>query len=164
MEKSSLRINPHRPHMQSKTYAKTVIKRNGSKVPVAFDKITRRIRGLSHGLQVEPAFVTQEVIKSMVDNMNVSEIDELAAQEAAFMVRTNVDYLTLSGRLVVSNLHKLTPSCFSEAMEMVNAQSMEYDSTDSTERFLSETFMARVRKHSKVIHHQLVIRYGKIKI
>ena len=137
--------------MQSKTYAKTVIKRNGSKVPVAFDKITRRIRGLSHGLQVEPAFVTQEVIKSMVDNMNVSEIDELAAQEAAFMVRTNVDYLTLSGRLVVSNLHKLTPSCFSESMEMVNAQSMEYDSTDSTERFLSETFMARVRKHSKVL-------------
>ena len=66
--------------MQSKTYAKTVIKRNGSKVPVAFDKITRRIRGLSHGLQVEPAFVTQEVIKSMVDNMNVSEIDELAGK------------------------------------------------------------------------------------
>lgn len=151
MEKSSLRINPPRPLMQHRTYAKTVIKRNGSKVPVAFDKITRRIRGLAHGLQVEPSFVTQEVIKSMVDNMNVSEIDELAAQEAAFMVRTHVDYLILAGRLVVSNLHKLTPSCFSEAMEIVNAQSMDYNPTDTTERFLSATFMSRVRKHSKVL-------------
>lgn len=154
MEKSISKVNPHRPSMQSmqpKTYAKTVIKRNGNRVPVAFDKITRRISGLSHGLQVEPAFVTQEVIKSMVDNMNVSEIDELAAQEAAFMVRTHVDYLTLSGRLVVSNLHKLTPSCFSDAMEIVNAQNLQYDISNTTEQFFSTKFMSMVRKHSKVL-------------
>jgi ribonucleoside-diphosphate reductase alpha chain len=155
MDKYAVKVNnPPTPSIfsrmqQSKTHAKTVIKRDGTEVPVAFDKITRRIKALSHGLSIEPSFVTQEVIKSMVDKMKVSEIDELAAQESAFMIRTHVDYLTLAGRLIVSNLHKLTPSCFSEAMEMINAQTLDKNVKDGT--FFSTTFMSMVRKHAKVL-------------
>lgn len=149
MEKSSLKRNMA-TSTPPRTYANTVIKRNGKEVPVAFDKITRRVRSLATGLQVEPSHVTQEVIKSMVDRMRVSDIDELAAQEAAFMVRAHVDYLTLAGRLLVSNLHKLTPSCFSDAMEILHAQAWP-GSASAPGRFLDETFLSRVRKHAKVL-------------
>ena len=144
---SSLRMVPSKP--------RTVIKRNGNKVPVEFDKITRRIKALSDGLEIEPTFVTQEVTKSMTDNMYVGDIDELAAQESVFMIRTHIDYATLAGRLVVSNLHKLTPSCFSEAMEIVNAQSWDWNKPGTTSvssvPFFAPKFMAVVRKHAKVL-------------
>ena len=132
---------------------RTVIKRNGSHVPVEFDKITRRVKALSGGLEIDPSFVTQEVTKSMTDNMHVSDIDELAAQESAFMIRTHVDYATLAGRLVVSNLHKLTPSCFSEAMEIINAQSWDWRQKETSQKspFLKSKFMSVVRKHAKVL-------------
>jgi ribonucleoside-diphosphate reductase alpha subunit len=146
---------------------RTVIKRNGSRVPVEFDKITRRVRALSGGLEIDPSFVTQEVTRSMTDNMHVSDIDELAAQESVFMIRTHVDYATLAGRLVVSNLHKLTPSCFSEAMEIICAQSWDWRSLQESPRhasFLDAKFMAVVRKHAKVldaaIQHQADYLYS----
>jgi len=140
-----------------KTYAKTVIKRNGHEVPVAFDKVTRRIKALSHGLCVEPSYVTQEVIVKMSDRMHVRDIDELAAQEAAFMIKMHLDYLTLAGRLVVSNLHKETPSCFSEAMEIVHYQNFEPPAVkDNEDHFLSKDFMAMVRKHAKVLDAAIV--------
>ena len=129
-------------------YAHTVIKRNGRKERVVYDKITQRVKKLSKGLQVEPEFVTQEVAKNMKNLMHVSEIDELAAQSCAFMVKMNVDYLTLAGRIMVSNLHKETPSCFSEAMEKVHAQ--------SAEGFFDDHFMAMVRKHAKVLDAEIV--------
>jgi ribonucleotide reductase alpha subunit len=132
-------------------FVKTVIKRDGREVPVAFDKITRRIRALSQDLNVEPSFVTQQVTRSMVDRMNVSQIDELAAQESAFMIRKHIDYLTLAGRLIVSNLHKLTPSCFSEAMEIVHAQSLDYDYTVKKDGFFTNEFIQCVRKHAPVL-------------
>ena len=145
---------------------RTVIKRNGHRVPVEFDKITRRVRALSSGLEIDPSFVTQAVTGSMTDNMHVSDIDELAAQESVFMIRTHVDYATLAGRLVVSNLHKLTPSCFSEAMEIINAQSWDWRESKETLKspFLGTQFMTVVRKHAKVldaaIQHQADYLYN----
>lgn len=150
-------------------FAKTVIKRDGRKVLVEFDKITRRIRALSYGLQVEPTFVAQKVFGLMSDNMKVSEIDEMAAQCSAFLIKTHIDYLKLASRLMVSNLHKETPSCFSEAMEMLYHQTFHLSSVSSSSSsssstsssssssvsqpggFLSEEFMSVVRKHAKVL-------------
>ena len=133
-----------------KIHVKTVIKRNGKEVPIEFDKITRRIRSLSNNLNVEPIFLTTRIVSRLSDRMHVSEIDELAAQESAFMLREHVDYLTLAGRLIVSNLHKETPSCFSEAMEIINGTSWEVPlSIESA--FFSDEFMGTVRKHAKVL-------------
>lgn len=134
--------------MSNQVYVRTVTKRNGKESPVSFDKITRRIRSLSYDLTVEPEFVMQETIRSMTDKMKTSQIDELSASCAAFMVRMHVDYLQLAGRIIVSNLHKETSSCFSDCMEIVNAQSLD---RSSCANFLSPDFMAAVRKHSKVL-------------
>ena len=119
-----------------------VIKRDGREVPVEFDKITRRINSLCHGFQeadlnIEPAFVTQKIISQLSNKMRVSEIDELVAEQCAYMVKYNVDYLTLASRITVSNLHKETPSCFSEAMEIIHRRSLHKQNAHLLSNFSS---------------------------
>lgn len=116
------KLNPNiLMNFTKKNHAKTVIKRDGRIVPIEFDKITERIRALSTDLPgVNPAFVTQDIVPSIPDCMHVRQIDELAAETAASMTAIHPDYNILAGRIVVSNLHKETPSNFSEAMEIIH--------------------------------------------
>ena len=62
-----------------------VIKRDGRKEPVHFDKITARISKLSFGLNstfVIPHRVAQAVIQGLYDGVTTTELDELAAETA----------------------------------------------------------------------------------
>ncbi len=95
-----------------------VIKRNGQKEPVMFDKITARIRKLCYGLSplVEPTKVAMRVIEGLYDGVTTSELDNLAAEVAATMTTTHPDYAQLAARVSVSNLHKNTKKTFSEVM------------------------------------------------
>jgi len=107
-----------------------VIKRNGSKEPVMFDKITARIRKLCYGLNelVEPTKVAMRVIEGLYDGVTTSELDNLAAEIAATMTVTHPDYAHLAARISVSNLHKNTKN-FSDVMkdlhEYVNPRTNE---------------------------------------
>ncbi len=85
-----------------------VVKRNGTKQPVSFDKITSRIRKLCWGLHIDPTIVAQKVIQGVYNNVKTSELDELAAQEAFSMESTNLEFGILAARTAVSNLHKNT--------------------------------------------------------
>jgi ribonucleoside-diphosphate reductase alpha chain len=108
-----------------------VIKRNGSKEPVMFDKITARIRKLCYGLNelVEPTKVAMRVIEGLYDGVTTSELDNLAAEIAATMTVTHPDYAHLAARISVSNLHKNTKKNFSDVMkdlhEYVNPRTNE---------------------------------------
>ncbi|MFO7744113.1 MAG: ribonucleoside-diphosphate reductase subunit alpha [Psychroflexus sp.] len=95
-----------------------VIKRNGQKEPVMFDKITARIRKLCYGLNplVEPPKVAMRVIEGLYDGVTTSELDNLAAEIAATMTVSHPDYAHLAARISVSNLHKNTKKTFSEVM------------------------------------------------
>jgi len=95
-----------------------VIKRNGQKEPVMFDKITARIRKLCYGLSplVEPTKVAMRVIEGLYDGVTTSELDNLAAEVSATMTTTHPDYAQLAARVSVSNLHKNTKKTFSEVM------------------------------------------------
>lgn len=95
-----------------------VIKRNGQKEPVMFDKITARIRKLCYGLSplVVPTKVAMRVIEGLYDGVTTSELDNLAAEVAATMTTTHPDYAQLAARVSVSNLHKNTKKTFSEVM------------------------------------------------
>ena len=95
-----------------------VIKRNGQKEPVMFDKITSRIRKLCYGLNsiVEPTKVAMRVIEGLYDGVTTSELDNLAAEVAATMTTSHPDYAQLAARISVSNLHKNTKKTFSEVM------------------------------------------------
>ena len=95
-----------------------VIKRDGSKEPVMFDKITARIRKLCYGLNdlVDPVKVAMRVIEGLYDGVTTSELDNLAAEIAATMTVSHPDYAKLAARISVSNLHKNTKKTFSEVM------------------------------------------------
>ncbi|MFI2741842.1 ribonucleoside-diphosphate reductase subunit alpha [Zhouia sp. PK063] len=95
-----------------------VIKRDGRKEPIMFDKITARVRKLCYGLNdlVDPVKVAMRVIEGLYDGVTTSELDNLAAEIAATMTTTHPDYARLAARISVSNLHKNTKKSFSETM------------------------------------------------
>ena len=97
-----------------------VIKRNGKRESVKFDKITSRIEKLCYNLSsfhVSPTDVAQKVIAGLYDNVTTEEIDNLAAETAASMATIHPDYNILAGRLAISNLHKKTSKSFSSTMK-----------------------------------------------
>jgi ribonucleoside-diphosphate reductase alpha chain len=95
-----------------------VVKRDGRKEPIMFDKITARVRKLCYGLNelVDPVKISMRVIEGLYDGVTTSELDNLAAEVAATMTTSHPDYARLAARISVSNLHKNTKKSFSEVM------------------------------------------------
>ncbi len=96
-----------------------VLKRDGRREPVQFDKITARIKKLCYGLHdaVDPTKVAMRVIEGVYDGVTTTELDNLAAEVAATNAVTHPDYAQLASRIAVSNLHKATKKSFTETME-----------------------------------------------
>jgi len=90
-----------------------IIKRDGRKEPLKFDKITARIANLSKDLDIDPALVSLNVIKLMADGMTTRELDKLAYEEANSRNMMSLDYEVLASRIAWSDLHKSTPGKFS---------------------------------------------------
>ncbi|MEL0109288.1 MAG: ribonucleoside-diphosphate reductase subunit alpha [Schleiferiaceae bacterium] len=95
-----------------------VLKRDGRKEAVKFDKITARIEKLCYGLSeyVDPVAVAKRVVDGVYDGVTTSELDNLAAETAASMTIKHPDYANLAARIAVSNLHKSTKKSFSETV------------------------------------------------
>ncbi|MDO6434499.1 ribonucleoside-diphosphate reductase subunit alpha [Flavitalea sp. BT771] len=105
-----------------------VIKRNGKKESVKFDKITARIEKLCYGLDrrfVNSIDVAKKVIEGLYDGVTTTELDNLAAETAASLTVKHPDYALLASRIAVSNLHKNTIKSFSGTMKLL------YECTDS---------------------------------
>ena len=97
-----------------------VIKRDGRKESVKFDKITARIDKLSYGLNtdfVKTIEIAKKVIDGLYDGVSTQELDELAAETAATLTTKHPDFATLAARIAVSNLHKTTSKSFSSTMK-----------------------------------------------
>ncbi len=96
-----------------------VVKRDGRKEPVKFDKITARVKKLCYGLDgiVQPELVAMKVIEGLYDGVTTIELDNLAAEVAASKTIEHPDYALLASRISVSNLHKNTKKSFSETVE-----------------------------------------------
>jgi ribonucleoside-diphosphate reductase alpha subunit len=95
-----------------------VVKRDGRKEAVKFDKITARIVKMCYGLDplVTPELVAMKVIEGIYDGVSTSDLDNLAAEVAAAKTIDHPDYALLASRIAVSNLHKETKKTFSEVM------------------------------------------------
>lgn len=96
-----------------------VIKRDGTRETVKFDKITARVQKLCYGLEpthVEPIKVAMKVIEGLFDGVTTTELDNLAAETAASLTTNHPDYAILASRIAVSNLHKNTTKSFSKTI------------------------------------------------
>ena len=71
-----------------------VLKRDGRKEAVQFDKITARIQKLCYSLNsdlVDPIDVAKKVIEGLYDGVTTSELDNLAAETAASLTTKHPD-------------------------------------------------------------------------
>ncbi len=97
-----------------------VIKRDGHRESVKFDKITARIEKLCYGLNpdyISPVEVAMKVINGLYDGVSTQQLDNLAAETAATMATKHPDYAILAARIAISNLHKVTSKSFSNTMK-----------------------------------------------
>ena len=96
-----------------------VMKRDGRKEVVAFEKVSERLRKVATGLQVNVTAIAQKVLAQIVDGIKTSELDELAANLAVSNVTVSPDYGVLASRIIISNHQKNTPYTFGQAMDLL---------------------------------------------
>jgi ribonucleoside-diphosphate reductase alpha chain len=141
-----------------------VITRSGEKEPIKFDKITERIEQLTFELDrtfIDPMKIAKKVIEGIYDGITTKELDQLAAETAAYLSTQHPQYATLAGRIAVSNLHKETRGCFSENIKAMyhyhNPLTGEYSPLVSTE--LYEVVMANASVLDKEVSDRRDFNY-----
>ena len=133
-----------------------VLKRDGHKEPIMFDKITARVKKLCYGLNglVDPVRVSMRVIEGLYDGVSTSELDNLASEISATMTTTHPDYAQLAARISVSNLHKNTKKSFSDTMkdlyEYVNPR------TGKKAPLLSKEVYETIKKNSEKLDSSII--------
>lgn len=130
-----------------------VVKRDGTKEPVSFDKILRRVGLLSRDLdRVDHVVVAQKVVSQLYSGVTTSKLDEFAAELCAQMVTTHPDFGTLASRLIASNCQKNTPATFRATMLIL------YQNTDVHRKpcpLVSEELRSIVEDHHEQIERQI---------
>lgn len=57
-----------------------------------------------------------KVISGVYQGVTTVELDNLAAETAAYMTTKHPDYALLAARIAISNLHKETSDCFTDVI------------------------------------------------
>ena len=129
-----------------------VIKRNGKKEVISFDKILKRIKSIGKHFNLQHIIFAQlamKVIDQLYDNIQTTKIDELTAEQCASMSSIHPDYTKLASAIVVSNLHKNTSDCYYETIKKL----YDYrDTNNNSFRLIDECIMAIVEANKAIIN------------
>jgi ribonucleotide reductase alpha subunit len=98
-----------------------VVKRDGHREDVAFEKVQQRISKAATGLAVNATKVAQGVLTRIVDGITTTELDNITANLAYSWTTTHPDYGVLAGRIAISNHQKNTPNTLLEVVEILEA-------------------------------------------
>jgi len=134
-----------------------VVKRDGRRESVKFDKITARIEKLCYGLNmdyVSPIEVAKKVIDGIYDGVTTVELDNLAAETAASLTTKHPDYATLAARVAISNLHKVTSKSFSNTMKRL--YTYEDPKTGENASLLAKDVYEVIRKHAALLDSSII--------
>ncbi|MCK6601629.1 MAG: ribonucleoside-diphosphate reductase subunit alpha [Bacteroidetes bacterium] len=134
-----------------------VVKRDGRKEEVHFDKITARVKKLCYGLDskyVDPIKVSMKVIEGLYDGVTTAELDNLAAETCASMTTRHPDYAILAARIAVSNLHKNTSKLFSETIEKLYRYTDERSGENAS--IIAEDVYQVVQAHAEELNSAIV--------
>lgn len=101
-----------------------VIKRDGEKQDVSFDKVLQRICNLCKEqklkpLQIDGTVVAQKVCAQIYPGVTTMELDNLAAQLCSSLCTIDPEYGDLAKRIAISNHHKNTKESFLEVAEIL---------------------------------------------
>ena len=128
--KISLMIKTKILNMAEKLSQYFVIKRDGRKENVHFDKITQRISKLLTGdmnRNIDVIEIVKKTITSIYPGISTKELDNQSAYQCAMMAPRHYDYALLAGRIYLSSLHKETMKTFVEKMELIQDSLGIYD-------------------------------------
>lgn len=125
-----------------------VLKRNGTKEAVAFEKVQERITKSAEGLAVNATKVAQGVLTRIIDGITTTELDTIAASLAFAWSTTSPDYATLAARIAVSNHQRNTPTTMLEVVDRLEAV---LDRTGKPASLLDSVFVSTVRENAAAI-------------
>ncbi len=134
-----------------------VIKRDGRKESVKFDKITARIEKLSYGLNtkyVKTIEIAKKVIDGLYDGVSTQELDELAAETAATLTTKHPDYATLAARISISNLHKTTSKSFSNTIKRLYTYTNQ--KTQENASLISKDVYGIINKNAAILDSSII--------
>lgn len=137
-----------------------VIKRDGRRESVRFDKITTRIENLCYGLDaryIQPIEVAKKVIDGLYDGVTTTELDNLAAEVCASLTVKHPEYAVLAARIAISNLHKTTSQSFSNTMKRL--YTYINPKTDENAALVAPDVYGIVKKHAAKLDE--VIDYSR---
>ena len=133
-----------------------VIKRNGKRESVKFDKVTARLEKLSYSLSpiINVIDVAKKTIEGIYEGVPTTELDNLAAETAASLTITHPDYAILASRIAVSNLHKNTTKSFSDTMRKL------YQYTDKITGklmpLIADDVMEIIEEHAELLDSSII--------
>ncbi len=134
-----------------------VIKRDGRRESVKFDKITARIEKLCYGLDnnyVSPVEIAKKVINGIYDGVTTVELDNLAAETAATLTVKHPDYAVLAARIAISNLHKVTSKSFSNTMKRL--YTYVNPKTEENAPLISREVYGIIKKHAALLDSTII--------
>lgn len=134
-----------------------VIKRDGRRESVKFDKITARIEKLCYGLDptyLQPVDVAMRVVSGLYDGVTTAELDNLAAETAASMTTRHPDYAILAARIAISNLHKETNKSFSSTIKRLYLY--EDKTTGENASLIAKDVYEVVRTHAALLDSTII--------
>lgn len=138
------------PGISSSSDEMTVVKRDGTREEVSFDKILERVKnvGKEANIQIKYSALVMKIIDQLYDGIQTTQLDELTAEQCASQCTVHTDYGTLAGRIIVSNNHKNTLPGFYDKMMLLYGF---IDVHGNKSPFLNETFMDVLRGNREEI-------------
>ena len=133
----------------SRSISMQVVKRDGRKADVSFDKVLRRISRESYGLSVNSTAVARDVLGQIYDGVKTCELDEFAAILCANLSTQHPDYAILAARLTISNHQKNTEPSFSTVATILSNQVMP--KTNERISYLNDELVAFVDANATAI-------------
>ena len=136
----------------NQTITMQVVKRDGRREDVAFEKVQQRIHKQAEGLSVNVVKIAQGVLARIVDGITTTELDNIAANLSYSWSTTHPDYGTLAGRIAISNHQKNTPPRF---VDVVNRLDAVRDRVGNPASVLDPEFVRVVRENADLIESRI---------
>lgn len=129
-----------------------VVKRDGRKEDVAFEKVQERITKAAAGLSVNPTKVAQGVLARIVDGITTTELDNITASLAYSWSTIHPDYADLASQVAISNHQKNTPATMIAVVEVLDAVC---DKKGEPASLLDPAFVTLVKMNADLIESHI---------
>ena len=136
-----------------------VIKRDGRREKVSFDKIIQRIEKICEELdlnRINPIEIAKDTVQGIYDGITTEELDFFASNKCAEKILDDPEYNKLAAGLCISNLHKTTSDNFMEVTDKL------YNNTDgmgNQNPLVTKDYYDTVKKHIDKI--QSALQYSR---